>query len=267
MAVAPVLPTVAPDRSLRAAAPRPVRFDTIVSSPPLRTRSAMGVVSMVIHGAMIAALIIVPLMGTVDLPEPDQVVRAFFVSPVQIAPPPPPPPPPAPGVRAAVKPPEVVRPTEPARFVAPIEIPTEVVPERSLDLGIEGGVPGGVEGGVPGGVVGGIIGGLPAAPAPPAKVVRVGGQLHPPKQIHRVDPKYPDLAREARVQGFVIIEAHVGVNGVVKDMKVLRSIPLLDDAAREAVAQWRYQPLLLNGEPTEFLLTVTVKFNLRAPEK
>jgi protein TonB len=156
-------------------------------------------------------------------------------------------------------------PTEPPRFVAPIEVPTEVLPELGLDLGVEGGVPGGVEGGVPGGVVGGIVGGLPdVPPPPPVRVVRVGGQLLPPKQLRRTDPVYPDLAVQARVQGLVVIEAHVGVDGAVKDVRVLRSIPLLDDAALAAVRQWRYQPLLLNGERMEFLLTVTVKFNLRA---
>jgi protein TonB len=60
----------------------------------------------------------------------------------------------------------------------------------------------------------------------------------------------------------VIVEAQVGTNGQVKTVTILRGIPLLDDSALAAVRQWRYQPLLLNGEPTEFILTVTVTFNL-----
>src|SRR4029450_9903770 len=111
-------------------------FDTVVSSPPLHTRGAMGLVSIIIHGVMLAAVLLVPLMGSVDLPEPDQVVRAFFVSPVEVAPPPPPPPPPAAGPRPVAKAPAAM-PTEPPRFVAPIEVPTEVLPELGLDLGLQ----------------------------------------------------------------------------------------------------------------------------------
>jgi protein TonB len=94
----------------------------------------------------------------------------------------------------------------------------------------------------------------------------VGGDLRPPKQVRRVDPVYPELARAGRVQGTVVIEAHVGIDGAVKEARVLRGVILLDDAALEAVRQWRYQPLLLNGQQTEFVLTVTVRFNLKGPE-
>jgi TonB family protein len=68
----------------------------------------------------------------------------------------------------------------------------------------------------------------------------------------------------ARVSGIVILEAHVGVDGYVKSARILRSIPLLDDAALTAVKQWRYQPLLLNGAPTEFLVNVTVVFHFNS---
>ena len=131
-----------------------------------------------------------------------------------------------------------------------------------VDLG--DGVAGGVEGGVPGGVVGGVVGGLPSdAPPPPAKVVRIGGQIAQPKLIRQVKPVYPDLAVQSRVSALVILEAEVDTRGYVKTVKVLRGHPLFDDAAMEAVKQWRYQPLLLNGEPTGFILTVTVNFNLQ----
>jgi protein TonB len=119
---------------------------------------------------------------------------------------------------------------------------------------------------VPGGVVGGVVGGLPPAPPPPSprrKVVRVGGHIVAPEMIRRVDPAYPDLAREARVEGIVILEARVDTRGRVADVKVLRGHPLLDEPALAAVRQWRYRPLLLNGEPTEFVLTVTVMFRLK----
>lgn len=158
-------------------------------------------------------------------------------------------------------------PTDPARFIAPIVVPEPVVPDAGIDLGVEGGVPGGVEGGVPGGVVGGVVGGLPsdgpAAPRP--AVVRVGGNLRAPKLAHDVKPMYPELAIQARLSAVVILEAHVGTDGRVQSVRILRGAPVFDDAAIEAVKQWRYQPLLLNGVPTEFILTVTVAFNLVGP--
>jgi periplasmic protein TonB len=151
--------------------------------------------------------------------------------------------------------------------VAPVEVPAEIKAEDSPDFGIEGGVPGGVEGGVPGGVVGGIIGGLPSeAPAPPARVVRIGGSIVAPKLAHRVNPEYPALAAQARLKATLILEAQVDTRGHVKTVRVLRGSALFDEAALAAVQQWRYQPLLLNGVPTEFILTVTIVFNLVSPE-
>ena len=72
-----------------------------------------------------------------------------------------------------------------------------------------------------------------------------------------------DLAKASRVSALLILEAEVDVRGYVKAVKVLRGHPLFDDAAQEALKQWRYQPLLLNGEPTGFILTVTMNFNLQ----
>jgi protein TonB len=117
---------------------------------------------------------------------------------------------------------------------------------------------GGVEGGVPGGVVGGVVGGLPTgAPPPPARVVRIGGQIAQPRLLRRIEPVYPDLAIQSRIAALVILEAEVDTRGLVKNVKVLRGHPLFDEAAMLAVRQWRYQPLLLNGEPTGFILTST----------
>jgi len=147
------------------------------------------------------------------------------------------------------------------KFQAPIETPEEVKPEEGSDLGVEGGVPGGVEGGVPGGVVGGVVGGLPDAPPPP-QAVRVGGQIKEPKKLKNVNPSYPDIAKQARVQGVVILECTISPQGKVTDVKVLRGIPLLDAAAIEAVKQWVYSPTLLNGVPVPVIMTVTVNFRL-----
>ena len=150
---------------------------------------------------------------------------------------------------------------EAPKFTAPVEVPDQIKPEEGIDLGVEGGVPGGVEGGVPGGVVGGVVGGLPDAP-PPCRPSGSGGQIKEPKKLKNVAPVYPDIAKQARVQGVVILECTISPQGKVTDVKVLRGIPLLDAAAIEAVKQWVYTPTLLNGVPVPVIMTVTVNFKL-----
>jgi len=92
------------------------------------------------------------------------------------------------------------------------------------------------------------------------KPVRVGGQIKPPTKIKDVKPVYPAIAQSARVEGVVIIEATIGPEGKVEDAKVLRSVPLLDQAALDAVRQWEFTPTLLNGVPVPVVMTVTVRF-------
>jgi protein TonB len=231
----------------------------------VRTRRGVAVpVSMGLHAAAAAALAIVPLLMSNALPETGGDIRAFFVEPLAAPPPPPPPPPPAARASLAAR----VAPkaaAAPLGFVAPIEVPTEIRPEEGLDLGgIEGGVAGGVEGGVPGGVVGGVVGGLPdAPPPPPVKPVRVGGDVREPRKVLHVAPVYPDIAMKAGVQGVVIIEATVDVRGRVVDATVLRGVPVLDEAALEAVRKWVYTPTLVDGVPTPIILTVTVNFRFQ----
>jgi protein TonB len=93
--------------------------------------------------------------------------------------------------------------------------------------------------------------------------VRVGGNIKPPQKVKHINPIYPPIAQSARVQGIVIIEATIGPNGKVQDARVLRSIPLLDQAALDAVRQWEFTPTLLNGVPVPVIMTVTVQFTLQ----
>ena len=114
--------------------------------------------------------------------------------------------------------------------------------------------------------MGGIVGGLleaPPPPPPPPEPVRVGGNIQAPTKVTDVQPRYPPVAQAARVQGVVILEAVIGPDGRVTDVKVLRSVPLLDEAAIEAVRQWTYTPTLLNGVAVPVIMTVTVNFQLR----
>ena len=90
--------------------------------------------------------------------------------------------------------------------------------------------------------------------------VRVGGQIRPPTKIKDVKPVYPAIAQSARVGGTVTIEATIGTDGKVTDARVVRSIPLLDQAALDAVRQWEYLPTLLNGVPVPVLATITINF-------
>ncbi|MEX2271553.1 MAG: energy transducer TonB [Vicinamibacterales bacterium] len=93
--------------------------------------------------------------------------------------------------------------------------------------------------------------------------VRVGGTIKTPTRIVDVKPVYPQVAQSARVQGMVILEALIDEFGAVADAKVLRGQPLLNEAAIEAVRQWRYSPTLLNGVPVPVIMTVTVTFTLQ----
>lgn len=109
----------------------------------------------------------------------------------------------------------------------------------------------------------------PPASTPKAEVqatrIKRGGEVQHANLLHQVKPTYPQLARTARVQGSVILEAIIDREGRVEDLRVLSGHPLLVRAAWEAVQQWRYRPTLLNGEPVEVLTQVTVNFSLGAP--
>lgn len=242
----------------------PARFQSAVLADPRMLagrRSLTLAISALLHTLIVAAVVILPL-AFYDAVAPNDILGTFLVSPLEAPPPPPPPPPPrGDGPRTGRVPPRIQ--TQPPNgLVAPRAVPGEITPEPAIDLGGGGGDPNGVEGGVPDGVVGAIVGGLPQRVAPPAKVVRVGGRLVAPERVRYVQPVYPQVAVASHISAIIILEAQVDIRGIVKTVSVLRGHPLFDDAAVEAVKQWRYKPLLLNGEPTEFILTVTVAFNL-----
>ncbi|MFH2033013.1 MAG: energy transducer TonB, partial [Bacteroidota bacterium] len=153
---------------------------------------------------------------------------------------------------------------EPGQLVAPVEIPEEISDEELMDIGIEGGIEGGVEGGVVGGVLGGVVGGILGGVVGEIEApIRAIGEIKPPRLIKRVEPLYPEIARQARVEGVVIIEATTDMYGRVQTVKVLRSIPLLDQVAIDAVRQWVYEPMVINGRPRGVVFTVTVRFKLK----
>src|SRR6185436_14904617 len=174
-----------------------------------------------------------------------------------IRPPEPPPPPPSKNPLPTV-PPSV-------DTGAPLVAPPDVMPERPRELVELGdpvvGVPGGLE---PNSHGLSVLEPAPPPPPPPAppNPVRVGGGIRPPQKLVNVAPIYPTIAQQAHREGLVIIEATIDVQGNVVALKVLRSEPLLDEAALTAVRQWKFTPTLLNGVPVPVIMTVTVNFTL-----
>jgi protein TonB len=249
-------------------------FDTIVNSSSgiPRQRWTTTAMSATAHVAVIVALVVSTIYATGVLPVPRDAIT--FVS---VAPPPPPPPPPAVAEPVAPARQSVVRKavvSRPAPVIAkvPVAAPVEAPDTISPETGLEGsefervGVEAGFEQGIPGGIAGGIVGGFEIAPPPPPPArrepVRIGGEISAPRLIYRVEPEYPPIAVNAQIEGIVILEATVDHTGAVRDARVLRSRGVLDEPAVNAVEQWRYEPLLLNGRPSPFVLTVTVSFNL-----
>jgi periplasmic protein TonB len=240
----------------------PDRFRGAVLADPRMRASRRGLtlaLSALLHTLLVAAVVILPLAFH-EVVAPNDMLGAFLVSPLE-APVPPPPPPRGDGPRTG-RVPSRTQAQPPNGFIAPRDVPSQITAEPTIDLGVGGGDPNGVDGGVPDGVVGTIVGGLPPKAAPPLRVVRVGGQLVAPARVGYVQPVYPQVAVASRVSAILILEAQVDVQGIVTAVRVLRGHPLFDDAAVSAVKQWRYKPLLLDGEPTAFILTVTVAFSL-----
>ncbi len=247
---------------------------TFVEGGNKTRKSASVFVSFLLQIVIVSVIVIIPLVFTDTLPKTQ--LTSFLVAP---PPPPPPPPPPAAAPVKVVK--VIPRQFDAGRLMAPKTIPKEIAQIKEEELppvsgtpGVVGGVPGGVPGGTPGGVLGGIIGSVPtAAPPPPPPVkeapkpvtpkqIRVGGNVQSAKLIRQPKPQYPQLAKQARIQGTVRFNAVIGKDGTIQNLTLVSGHPLLVPAAQEAVRQWVYQPTLLNGEPVEVVTTIDVNFTL-----
>jgi len=225
-------------------------------------RRATTLVSMIIQCFMIGILILIPLIYTEALPK--QQLMTFLV-----APPPPPPPPPPPAVAPKIVK-QIVSEISNGELRTPNKIPEKVqmIKEEEAPPAVSsiGGVVGGV--GVPGGAVGGVIGGIiSSTPVAVPKVatpqrVRVSQGVSEGLLIHKVQPSYPPLARQARIQGAVILQAIIAKDGTIQNLHAISGHPMLQPAAIDAVKQWRYKPYFLNGEPVEVETQITVNFTL-----
>jgi len=226
--------------------------------------------SVAFQASVLGVLLIIPLMFTEALPK--QQLLTFLVAP----PPPPPPPPPAAPAVAVIR--HVESDLLDGRLRTPSKIPEKVQMIREeeapppLSSGM-GGVVGGVVGGVPGGQMGGVIGGIISSAAKTAMVPKLAAPTIPKRirvsqgvikgmLLQKVEPKYPMIAKSARVQGTVELSAVISKTGEIQNLQVVSGHPVLVPAAIEAVKQWRYRPFLLNGEPIEVESTIIVTFQI-----
>jgi periplasmic protein TonB len=206
------------------------------------------------HAAVVTVVVFSPWVSGVDLPMIAAPLPPSYIETVPPAPPPEP------------RPPTLVPPKDTS---APIEAPDGFVdepPPPAREDAIDGGAPPGpgVEAGQSVLIGLSASGPLPTPPPLPVEVkpVRVGGVIREPRKLLHVAPLYPDIARQSRIQGTVIMEAILDATGKVESVRVLRSEPLLDEAAVRAVRQWRYTPTELNGVPVPVLMTITIRFSL-----
>jgi periplasmic protein TonB len=237
----------------------------IESGGKLKTkRGFTSAIAFVIEAMILLVLILIPLVFTEALPRTQ--LMTFLVAP----PPPPPPPPPA---AAPVKVVKVIQ-TDivNGQLRTPTKIPQKVQmikedeapPPVMASAGVVGGVPGGVPGGSMGGVIGSVLSATPVAVpkvATPQRV-RVSSGVSQGLLVKRVQPNYPPLARQARIQGVVLLQATISKDGNIENLTLISGHPMLAPAAIEAVKQWKYRPYLLNGEPVEVDTQVQVNFTL-----
>ncbi|MGA3089390.1 MAG: TonB family protein [Terriglobales bacterium] len=236
----------------------------IESGNKLKTRRlSTTIISFMLQVGLICVLILIPLIYTDALPKTQ--LMTFLVAPPP--PPPPPPPPAAAPVRVVKMVSEVIN----GQLRAPTKIPEKVQmikeEEAPPDLGaggVPGGVPGGIPGGAPGGVMGSVLSSVPTA-APKIAIpqrVRVSQGVSTGLLIRKVQPSYPPLAKQARIQGQVVLQAEISKDGTIQNLQLISGHPMLAPAAIEAVKQWRYKPYLLNGEPVAVETQVVVNFSL-----
>lgn len=229
--------------------------------------------------ALVASMILAPMVWPEALPRVQSWVSI-------VAPPGPPPPPPAADPSPQARRPAAVRSfVDPSgRVVQPKTIPAKIdmtVDEAPPPAGlyVVGGISNGSNGGVQNGIVGGILlaGAMAIAPPRPVETsrplekpaaapepprIKQGGNVLAGNLISRVEPQYPPLARQMRIQGVVELLAVVGTDGRIRELRLLSGSPLLAPAAMDAVKHWVYRPTYLNGDPVEVTAPITVNFKL-----
>src|SRR5579875_2843283 len=228
-------------------------------------KPATMLASTLLQVAALGLLILLPLIYTQVLPSAQ--LKSLLVAP-------PPPTAPVPMVKAQPRP--IAR-VFSARLVAPTVIPQRINPVQDAPAAPSVSIAGGANGtGTGDAITNSILGALPGSAPPPAATaplpkpkpatapgpLRVGGGVAEANLIHKVMPAYPPLAKSARVQGTVEFTAVINKEGRIEHLQLVRGHPLLVNAAKEAVEQWRYKPTMLNGQPVEVITDIVVNFTL-----
>lgn len=206
---------------------------------------------------VLAAAVVIPLFHTDTLPKPE--ILTMLVVPPRAA---------ASGTPTFRAPTSTSRTTPTNLRISSGVHTTQEAPSPPLDTagGLVGGIPGGVVGGIPDGMLSNVLRDTGRAPvlattsAP--KRIRVPAPMTQANLVYDVAPKYPPEAGRARIEGTVVLFAVIGKDGTVQDVRVENGLPVLAQAAIEAVKQWRYRPYLLNGEPVEVDSQITINFTL-----
>jgi protein TonB len=232
-------------------------FDQVlVTESPKRGSGWLKAASLIVHVVIVLAILILPITAAFDLPGVYTALPPVMLAEVTKVPPAPPPA--VPKTVSQLPTVQTVPLEAPPSVIAEVERPPVAAPPSPV------GVPGGI-GTVPSLQGIGINNGTLSIPPPPEeqKPRRVGGDIKPPERTIYKAPQYPAAAQAARIEGTVTLEAIIDAEGVVQNVKVLGSVPLLDRAAIEAVQQWRYTPTRLNGTAIPIVMTVRVTFTLR----
>jgi protein TonB len=233
--------------------------DAVVQRPQSPIRRLLAIVSVAIHAVLVVAIVVIQVFAVGPLPLPRRPLTFEEIRTIQIA---------AIPVPAAARSSKRSSNQTVAPDLAPIEEPRGVQPETGLEnLGAAaaskvGGVEGGLDDLAPIGPPEKVAPAPALAPAASQVPVRLHSGIVAPKKIVDVTPVYPPLAQAAHVKGVVILEAVIDARGNVTSVQVLRSMPLLDQAAVDAVRQWRYTPALLNDRPVPVIVTVTINFSM-----
>jgi len=231
----------------------------LVEPRPRNPWAAIG--SLAFLSVLLLALIVIPLFRTDPLPKRETLTMLYLQ------------PPSAAGSKATkFQAPKLVSTYIPTStgITAPVHKTQEAPPSPVVTTGgVVGGVPGGMVGGVPGGVFNEILNSGPSVPVlakshepTPVKRIRVASRVVEANLIHDVPPQYPPEAGRARLEGAVVLMAVIGQDGSVKDVRVESGLPILAQAAIDAVKQWRYKPYLIDGEPVEVDSRITINFTL-----
>jgi len=226
--------------------------ESLIASGKSRPRNPWAAVgALAFQLLLLLALVVIPLFHTDPLPKREMLTMLY-----------------APPLAAAASNATRLQAPTPAYTPASISSPsprpnTQEVPSASVNT------TGGVVGGVPSGVFNEALSStrslpvLAKTPEPtPVKRIRVAARVVEANLIHDVAPAYPPEAGRARIEGTVVLLAVIGKDGSVQDVRVENGLPLLVQAAIDAVKQWRYRPYLVNGEPVEVDSRITINFTL-----